>query len=101
VRVQSTASDGAAVGDVDELHRLMTEEWVGKPVPITVLRQTPKLEITVTPSEWPPHGGRVSSPTLFMLPVAGLDPATHSVDGDGHHAGRYLPQAPSQMTLAE
>jgi S1-C subfamily serine protease len=73
VRVQSTASDGAAraagmlsgdiivavdgiaVGDVDELHRLMTEDRVGKPVPMTVLRQTQKLEITVTPHESPPR----------------------------------------------
>jgi len=73
VRVQSTASDGAAraagmlsgdiivavngvaVGDVDELHRLMTEERVCKPVPITVLRQTQKLEITVPPRESPPR----------------------------------------------
>jgi S1-C subfamily serine protease len=73
VRVQSTASDGAAraagmlsgdiivavdgiaVGDVDELHRLMTEERVGKPVPMTVLRQTQKLELTVTPRESPPR----------------------------------------------
>jgi C-terminal processing protease CtpA/Prc len=57
VRVQSTAPDGGAraagmlsgdivvavdgiaVGDVDELHRLMTEERVGKPVPIAVLRR--------------------------------------------------------------
>ena len=73
VRVQSTAADGAAraagmlsgdiivavdgvaVGDVDELHRLMTEERVGKPVPFTVLRLTQKLEITVTPRESAPR----------------------------------------------
>src|SRR5271166_4088059 len=73
VRVQSTAADGAAraagllsrdiivavdgiaVGDIDELHRLMTEERVGKPVPITVLRLTQKLEIAVTPRESPPR----------------------------------------------
>jgi S1-C subfamily serine protease len=73
VRIQSTAPDGAAraagltsgdiivavdgipVGDVDELHRLMTEERVGKPVPVTVLRQTQKLDIAVTPRESPPR----------------------------------------------
>jgi len=73
VRVQSIASDGAAraagmlsgdiivavdgiaIGDVDELHRLMTEERVGKPVPMTVLRLTHKLELTVTPRESPPR----------------------------------------------
>jgi S1-C subfamily serine protease len=72
VRVQSTAPDGAAraagllsgdlivavdgiaVGDVDELHRLMTEERVGKPVPFTVLRLSQKLELVVTPRESAP-----------------------------------------------
>jgi S1-C subfamily serine protease len=53
--------DGTTVGDVDELRRLvelqrlMTEERIGKPVPMTVLRQTQKLEITVTPRESPPR----------------------------------------------
>ena len=73
VRVQSTAPDGAAraagltsgdiivavdgipVGDVDELHRLMTEERVGKPLPITVLRLSQKLDVAVTPRESPPR----------------------------------------------
>jgi hypothetical protein len=43
------------VGDVDELHRLMTEERVGKPVPITVLRLSQKLDVVVTPRESPPR----------------------------------------------
>jgi S1-C subfamily serine protease len=73
VRIQSTAPDGAArtagllsgdiivtvdgvpVGDVDDLHRLMTEERVGKPVPVTVLRLSQKLEIVVVPRESPPR----------------------------------------------
>jgi S1-C subfamily serine protease len=73
VRIQSTAGDGAAraagllsgdiivavdgitVGDVDELHRLMTEELVGKPVPITILRLSQKLDIIVIPREAPPR----------------------------------------------
>ena len=73
VRVQSTAPDGAAraagqssgdiivavdgipVGDVDELHRLMTEERAGKPVPVTVLRLAQKLDLAVTPRESPPR----------------------------------------------
>jgi S1-C subfamily serine protease len=73
VRIQSTAADGAAratgltsgdiivavdgipVGDIDELHRLMTEERVGKPVPVAVLRLSQKLEIAVTPRESPPR----------------------------------------------
>ena len=73
VRIQSTAPDGAAraaglltgdiivaidnipVGDVDELHRLMTEERVGKSVPITVLRLSQKLDLVVTPRESAPR----------------------------------------------
>src|SRR5580693_1637214 len=73
VRIQSTAPDGAAratgltsgdvivavdgipVGDIDELHRLMTEERVGKPVPVTVLRLSQKLDVVVTPRETPPR----------------------------------------------
>jgi S1-C subfamily serine protease len=73
VRIQSTAPDGAAraagltmgdiivaidgipVADVDELHRLMTEERAGKPVPITVLRLSQKLDLVVTPRESPPR----------------------------------------------
>jgi S1-C subfamily serine protease len=73
VRVQSTAADGAAraaglqigdiivaaggvpVGDIDELHRLLTEERVGMPLPLTVLRLTHKLDIAVVPRESAPH----------------------------------------------
>ena len=73
VRVQATASDGAAraagllsgdiivsadgvpIADIDELHRLMTEERVGKPMPFTILRLSQKLEILVTPREAPPR----------------------------------------------
>jgi S1-C subfamily serine protease len=73
VRIQSTAPDGAAraagltsgdiivavdgipVGDVDELHRLMTEERVGKSVPITLLRLSQKLDVVVIPRESPPR----------------------------------------------
>ncbi len=73
VRVQSTAPDGAAraaglhsgdiivaadgvpIADIDELHRLMTEERVGLPMPITVLRLSQKLDVVVTPREIPPR----------------------------------------------
>ena len=73
VLVQSTAADGAAraaglhrgdiivavggiaVGDIDELHRLMTEERVGQPIAVTVLRLTQKLDVPVTPRETPPR----------------------------------------------
>ncbi len=49
------AVDGIAVCGVDELHRLMTEERIGKPVPITVLRLSQNLDITITPRESPPR----------------------------------------------
>jgi S1-C subfamily serine protease len=73
VRIQSTAPDGAAraagllsgdiivaadgipIADIDELHRLMTEERVGKPMPITVLRLLQKLDVAVTPRETSPR----------------------------------------------
>ena len=73
VRVESTAPDGAAraagllpgdiivgfagepVGTVDELHRLLTEERVGAPVPIAVLRRAERRELALTPREAPPR----------------------------------------------
>ncbi len=72
VRVQSTAADGAAraagilsgdiivavdgraVGDIDEMHRLMTEERVGISVPVTLLRGAQKREFVVVPREIKP-----------------------------------------------
>ena len=75
VRVEATAPDGAAraagilsgdiivgfagepVGTVDELHRLLTEERVGKPATLTLLRRADKREIPLTPREAPPRGG--------------------------------------------
>jgi S1-C subfamily serine protease len=74
VRVEATSPDGAAraagllsgdivvgfagepVGTVDELHRLLTEERVGKPVPVTLLRRAEKREVQVVPREAPPNG---------------------------------------------
>jgi S1-C subfamily serine protease len=75
VRVEATAADGAArqagllpgdiivgfagepVGAVDELHRLLTEERVGSPAAVTVLRRAEKRALSVTPREAPPRGG--------------------------------------------
>jgi S1-C subfamily serine protease len=75
VRVESTAPDGAAraagllsgdivvgfagdpVGTVDDLHRLLTEERVGKPIDITVLRRAEKRDFAITPREAAPRGG--------------------------------------------
>jgi S1-C subfamily serine protease len=71
VRVQSTAPDSAAreagilggdiivavdgkpVGDVDDMHRLMTEERVGIAVPVTLLRGVQKRILTIVPREKP------------------------------------------------
>lgn len=68
VRVEATAPDGAAraagllsgdiivdfagepVGTVDELHRLLTEERVGTPAPLTALRRAEKRQFMVAPS---------------------------------------------------
>ena len=73
VRVESTAPDGAArvagllpgdiivgfagepVGTVDELHRLLTEERVGKPAPIAVLRRAERRELALIPREARPR----------------------------------------------
>ncbi len=74
VRVQSTAPDGAAreagilggdiivavddkpVGDIDDMHRLMTEERVGIAVPVTLLRGVQKRDLTIVPREMKPAG---------------------------------------------
>ena len=40
---------GHAVGGIDELHRLLTENRIGVPTPLTVIRGTEKLDIHVTP----------------------------------------------------
>lgn len=46
--------DGMPVGDIDALHRLLTEERVGRPIPAAVLRRGEKLLLTVTPRELRP-----------------------------------------------
>ena len=47
---------GAPVGTVDELHRLLTEERVGRPAEVTVLRRAEKRALSVVPREAPPRG---------------------------------------------
>ena len=74
VRVEATVANGAAraagvmsgdiivgfagepVGTVDELHRLLTEDRVGRPAPLVVLRRAEKRDVAVTPREAPPRG---------------------------------------------
>ena len=48
------AFDGHTVAGIDDLHRLMTEDRVGVPTKVTVLRRVEKLEIEVTPVESKP-----------------------------------------------
>jgi S1-C subfamily serine protease len=43
--------DAAAVADVDDLQRLLGEATVGRPVRLTLLRLTEKLEVVVVPRE--------------------------------------------------
>lgn len=43
--------DGAAVEGIDSLHRLLTVERIGKPVPITVIRGSRKIDLMITSRE--------------------------------------------------
>jgi S1-C subfamily serine protease len=52
------AADGVTVRDIDDLHRLMTEERVGRAIPLVVLRQGQKLDLAVTPEELPARPAR-------------------------------------------
>src|SRR6185437_11537686 len=45
------AFDGEPVGTVDELHRMLTEEKVGRPAQVALLRRAEKLLLDVTPRE--------------------------------------------------
>ena len=51
------ALDGHHVSGIDQLHRLLTEERIGKDTALTVIRRTEKLEISVTPAESPRRQG--------------------------------------------
>jgi S1-C subfamily serine protease len=48
--------DGLPVSDIDALHRLLTEERVGRAMPMTVLRRGEKVTLTITPRELRPAG---------------------------------------------
>ena len=45
------AFDGATVAGIDDLHRLLTDERIGRVVPVTVLRGTERLSFQIMPSE--------------------------------------------------
>ena len=46
---------GQSVSGIDQLHRLLGEERIGIPTPLTVIRRTEKLDLSVTPAESPRH----------------------------------------------
>ena len=46
--------DGKPIRHIDDLQRLLTEERVGVPIPIVVLRGTEKLTLQITPEESKP-----------------------------------------------
>lgn len=43
--------DGQPVRGIDDLHKLLTEERIGRRAPITVIRRTEKLDLEVVPQE--------------------------------------------------
>jgi S1-C subfamily serine protease len=45
------AFSGTPVGSVDDLHKLLTDQTVGKQFPLVILRRTEKKELTITPRE--------------------------------------------------
>lgn len=51
--------DGKAVGNLDEMHRLLLGDLIGQKVVLQVIRRTEKLTLTVTPTELSPQQTRV------------------------------------------
>ena len=47
--------DGENVAGVDQLHRLLSEERIGKTANVTLLRRTQKLELSIRAAEMPPR----------------------------------------------
>jgi S1-C subfamily serine protease len=47
------ALDGHEVSGIDQLHRLLSDERIGKDTALTVIRRTEKLEVRITPGESP------------------------------------------------
>jgi S1-C subfamily serine protease len=46
--------DGQPITSIDDLHRRLTEERVGKKTPLTIIRRTEKLDLMITPEESKP-----------------------------------------------
>jgi S1-C subfamily serine protease len=49
------AFDGEAVGEIDDLHRLLTEARIGVTTPLTILRRTEKKVLPIVPEESRPR----------------------------------------------
>jgi S1-C subfamily serine protease len=47
------AYDGSAVGGIDDLHRLLTAERIGRPTTVAVVRSARKLELPIAAAERP------------------------------------------------
>ena len=45
------AFDGQTVSGIDDLHRLLTEERIGRATAVTVLRRGARRQVTITPAE--------------------------------------------------
>lgn len=44
---------GRPVGGIDDLHKLLTEEWIGQGAPLEVIRRTERLTLHIVPEEVP------------------------------------------------
>jgi len=49
------AMDGKALGGIDDLHRMLTDERVDQTATVTIVRRTEKLDVEVTPVESRPR----------------------------------------------
>jgi S1-C subfamily serine protease len=47
--------DEHPVKSIDDLHKLLTEEYINKKARLTVLRRFDKLSMDIVPAEMPPH----------------------------------------------
>jgi S1-C subfamily serine protease len=52
------AIGGEPVAGVDDLHRYLTEERIGQPTPLAILRRGERRQLTIVPGEHPPATGR-------------------------------------------
>jgi S1-C subfamily serine protease len=48
--------DGNAITGIDDLHRVLTDDRIGREVPLELLRDRTKTVVTVKPEGRPPRG---------------------------------------------